>query len=62
MKLAALAEEFPADTTKTTPAATALQMASCSGSLLLKPQFPSSEPEPPRLMLATSITPALAVR
>src|SRR5437867_8545832 len=44
-------ELFPAATTYVTPDATDRQIAMCSGSLFVLPQFPSLEPPPPRLML-----------
>src|SRR5215510_6979923 len=46
---------LPAATTYVTPAATELQIARWSASLLVLPQLPSSVPAPPRLMLATLI-------
>src|SRR5215211_112241 len=52
---------LPAATAYVTPAATERQIAWCSASPFVLPQLPSSEPEPPRLMLAASIGPALAV-
>src|SRR5918998_5411594 len=52
---------LPAATTKGTPLVfTALQIALCSASSLVKPQFPSSAPPPPRLMLDTSSSDELA--
>src|SRR5438093_13126073 len=47
---------FPAATTYTTPAATELQIARCTASLFARPQLPSSEPLPRRLMLATAMS------
>src|SRR6266536_300557 len=54
-------EEFPAATAYVTPAATERQIASCSGSPVKQPDRLGLEPLPPRLMLATSILPALRV-
>src|SRR6266487_1432083 len=57
----ALVEEFPAATVYLTPAATERQIAPCSGSPVEQPDRLGLEPLLPRLMLATSILPALGV-
>src|SRR6266536_3289557 len=61
VKLAKSPFELPAATTYVTPAATELQIAACMASPLLRPQFPSSEPLPPKLILATLMRSAAAL-